>query len=853
MPDAVHPAPLPEQFRAALGLDENLTLAQGLALAEERLNDILQKQEKLPERHPAHPKLKRDRERVEPIVREMQEMVFGLKVDELCDAAEAVLTEKLPKRAVARDYLRRARLEGRALPADSVYLRRIQKLEAKVEADPALSKTVVSAPAPAPVTPTPIVTPVAETPVTPLAQPVVAAPPPKTTTPENPFLRLETFIDEGTELLQQTPPELVRVEACFDNAEREAAGKAVPEKLRNRMQFLRVAIDRVKKDTLRSQVSQALREALDLMAGGPAKVSAAREKLASAAAKLRDAPDTRLQNELERLNRELSKTSVSKEPPSDGPRTKVLNVQLTTRVRFRCKHHNEEKIREVKATEFWIGRGNQSEGPTLDLPEDLRVSRKHARVWSEGGFFWVEDSGSKFGTRLDGIEIKNAGRRLLNPLSKLQVGDTMLTLMEDAAARMPFQPLAHDSARPAPVKIDSTLDASAPIVQSAEGESPEHFLKRQSWLLELHLELAAQHNLSDLLSLILHRAIEAIPNAERGAVLLRARDSDSLLLAAYVSDGEPPVSETLARKALGEAAAFMWRRGFEQNSAESVLRLNIESGIYAPMVRDGKALGLICVDNPRNENAFKAEDLRLLQALAHYGALAVANQQMQDDLRQNAVLLERLLTNFSPKLRNRIVSKARAGQLRPGGERSEVTILFAEMRGFTAATANRDANEVMELLNDYLPALAQVVFKHEGTIDKFTGDGLLAVFGSPEPDPEQHRHALLAACEMQVVAERISERRKKTGQVACSLGVGLHSGQVLHGFLGDAEMLEFTVIGEAVNLGSRYCSTAPAGSVLLSPQVFQHVFHFVRAEPVVVESKHEGKLNAYRVVELKQA
>ena len=369
----------------------------------------------------------------------------------------------------------------------------------------------------------------------------------------------------------------------------------------------------------------------------------------------------------------------------------------------------------------------------------------------------------------------------------------------------------------------------------------------------MHLELAAQRNLPDLFSLILRRAIEAIPGAVRGAVLLRGKEPESLLLTAFVSEGEPPVSDTLARKAMTDGDGFLWKRGSDINPAESVRRLNIESGIYAPMIRENRALGVICVDNPKQDSAFKPEDLRLLQALAQYAEMAVSSQQMQQELRDNAVLLERLLTNFSPKLRNRIVNKARDGRLRPGGERSEVTILFADMRGFTTATASLDADEVMELLNDYLPALAQVVFKHEGTIDKFTGDGLLAVFGSPEADPDQHRHALLAAVEMQAVAKSISDRRARSGAVICSLGIGVHSGEVLHGFLGGAEMLEFTVIGEAVNRASRFCSAAEAGAILLSPEVFNRVFQLVRAESTAIDTKKEGKTNAYRVIELKSA
>ena len=110
----------------------------------------------------------------------------------------------------------------------------------------------------------------------------------------------------------------------------------------------------------------------------------------------------------------------------------------------------------------------------------------------------------------------------------------------------------------------------------------------------------------------------------------------------------------------------------------------------------------------------------------------------------------------------------------------------------------------------------------------------------------------MAAWEMQVVAKAISERRAKAGTIACGLGVGLNSGLVLHGFLGSAEMLEFTVIGEVVNRANRFCTGAEPGGILLSPEIYQHVFQYIRAEPLSIDIKNEGKFNAYRLVELKQ-
>src|SRR6201986_3146545 len=183
--------------------------------------------------------------------------------------------------------------------------------------------------------------------------------------------------------------------------------------------------------------------------------------------------------------------------PGEGS-TKKLTVRLAARVRFRCLHQGRETELEVRATEFAIGRGSGGGDACLDLGNDVRVSRRHAKIWSEGGGFWIEDVASKFGTLLDGREIKGAGRQHLVPLSRVQVGDTTLTLLEDDSARVPFEPLVvKESTLPSAIKIDSSLDAATPIGQSAaKGESAESLLQRQSWLLELHLELAAPRNVS---------------------------------------------------------------------------------------------------------------------------------------------------------------------------------------------------------------------------------------------------------------------------------------------------------------------------------------------------------------------
>jgi adenylate cyclase len=369
---------------------------------------------------------------------------------------------------------------------------------------------------------------------------------------------------------------------------------------------------------------------------------------------------------------------------------------------------------------------------------------------------------------------------------------------------------------------------------------------REALLLELPTVFGEATSLEALLQRVLEKAVKSLPRARRGTILLREReDPFALRLAAYVSDHAPSVSETLARRAMETRSGFLWQRGADADAGPSIRHLRIESGLYAPLVWQQQVLGVICVDNPESAMAFTEEDLKLLLVIAHYAAMSVANQQLQSELRSNTRVLERLLTSFSPRLRERLLQQARQGRLRPGGERTDVSILFTDIRGFTRLAANMDASEVVELLNDYFPVLADAVFQHDGTLDKFVGDAVLAVFGSPIADPQHREKAVRAAFAMQVAIKAVNERRAARKEITCEIGVGVHCGEVIHGFVGANERLDYTVIGDAVNRASRFCSGAAAGEILISEDLYQRVFRQVETVRRTISTKHEGDLTAY--------
>ncbi len=518
-------------------------------------------------------------------------------------------------------------------------------------------------------------------------------------------------------------------------------------------------------------------------------------------------------------------------------------------MRITYAYRDKERVFETEQAQVMLGRA--SESIDLDLTPDLKVSRLHARIWVEDGQHWIEDLNSSRGTKVSGIEIKGRGKWQLRTGDTISIGETTLSVgFPEGVTRRVYElngaaALASEQARSEPyIEITQILDATVHPFTPEEGTAAET-AHRLEVLYDLPLQLAAETRVEALLQTIVDRLVDLIPDAARAALLLRDSSSDALFLKVCHSPDEPAVSETLARRAMAERKGFIWRRSIEGDISGSILQQRIEGGMYAPLLWQGEALGAICVDNQCCDVTFTEESLRLMLVVAQYAAMAVAGHQLQERLQRESAVKANLLRQFSPKTADRLLRHR--GKLRLGGERTEVTILCSDIRGFTNLTKNMEPDDVVEMLNEYFSYLVPIVFAHAGTVDKYIGDAMLAVFGSPEPDPLHHEQAVRAGPAMQAAITKLNAARQARAVPTCDIGIGIHRGDVVQGFIGTADRMEFTVIGDAVNRASRYCAAARGGEVLISPELYESVWRIVKAERTTISTKHEGDFIAYRV------
>jgi adenylate cyclase len=282
-------------------------------------------------------------------------------------------------------------------------------------------------------------------------------------------------------------------------------------------------------------------------------------------------------------------------------------------------------------------------------------------------------------------------------------------------------------------------------------------------------------------------------------------------------DTSRAVPQSIARKAVSEKVAILSDNAGEDQrfGGQSILMQQIRSAICVPLMgSEDKALGVLYLDNVTTTHRFSEEDLEFCVAFAGLAGVAIDNNQFAQRIQRELMTRSNFERFFTPQLAKRIAESAES--IRLGGEKRRIAVLFSDIRNFTAMSENMAPDEIATLMTEYFTEMVDCVFRHDGTLDKFIGDSVMAQWGAPIGSVDDPDKAVLAAIDMMRALQRLNAAWEAAGRRQLQHGIGLNFGDAFAGNIGSERRLEFTVIGDTVNTASRLCSAAGPGEILIS-------------------------------------
>ena len=470
-------------------------------------------------------------------------------------------------------------------------------------------------------------------------------------------------------------------------------------------------------------------------------------------------------------------------------------------------------------------RGGLSLGRSSDndvVLRDFSVSRYHAKVEEENGLFTIFDLESTNGVKINDNFVSSgviaAGDRLTIGSFELLVEDTATDAggLSSATYLRPLSEFNQDyglEGRSSEISRDvggrarvfEILAQVAKVLLQVEELEP---------VLEKVMDLVFEHLLVDRGFIVLFD-----PEGEPKLELYRTRESDA------GEQPEVPISHTILDMVSGQKVAILTHDAQADHRFEagrSVRIHQIRSAMCAPLWHRERVIGVIYVDSPLHVGSFSASDLDLLTALANYAAVAIERARLNESIRRERQARDRLERYHSPAVIEAVLSDS-------GADRTTVTlrdtsILFADIVGFTARCESLPPEDVAAFLNQFFSLAADAVFAYGGTLDKFIGDAVMAFFGAPLPQHDHAERAVRSALKMMQSLEGWNREREKEHLDRIEIRVAINSGPVVVGDIGSAKRVDYTVLGNTVNVSARLEEhVAKPGTVVLGETTHQAV------------------------------
>jgi adenylate cyclase len=450
---------------------------------------------------------------------------------------------------------------------------------------------------------------------------------------------------------------------------------------------------------------------------------------------------------------------------------------------------------------------------------DDSISRQHARLDVRPDVVQLSDLQSRNGTYLAGDQVREITLYGGEPLRFGDVQATVEWRVDAPAVRV----------NPAAMTAEHTMiralgdPPAAAAVAARVVEAPRLI----NLLGEVARTLVATLPLREILNRVIDLLLAHI-TTER-ACLLVADPNTHELTSQIVrrKDGQPTppvdISRTVREMVLKERVAVLTsdvREDPRFDGSQSVILSDVRSLICGPLYAGDELIGLLYVDNPVTRQ-FSEADLELFSAIANYAAVAITQGRLAERLRQESERRERLQRYHSPAIVERIM--AQQGTTRDdvlAAHDREISVLFADLVGFTALAETLPPSEVAAMLNRFFSEMTDAIFAEEGTVDKFIGDAILAVFGAPVDQPDHARRAVRAA---QAMRRAVARLNAAGGSRPLRVRYAINSGVAIAGDVGSARRREYTVLGDVVNTASRIEALAEPDQILVTRATYDRL------------------------------
>jgi adenylate cyclase len=469
---------------------------------------------------------------------------------------------------------------------------------------------------------------------------------------------------------------------------------------------------------------------------------------------------------------------------------------------------------------------------------DRIVSKEHCRITrAPNGSYVLRDVGSLNGSYVNGERVSE---KVLGTGDQITLGNTVLRFedeqdgLQQKNERLRSVTMAGGGVVQSQVR--SRLDATTHFLPAAEIDDVEA-LRNDYEKLRIAHELSQKLNIETNLDQLLQQIVDetfAIIRADRAVILLL--DEHNELVPRYLrtkrEDDSIKLSSSILEEVKNNKKAVLSSDAMVDErfkAAKSIIMQGIRSTMCVPLLYADQLLGAMHMDSMLTTGAFTEKDLQLFQGIANQAAVAIENHRLAKKIEREAATRAEFQRLLSPNLVEQIVSGAL--QLDKAGTKRVVTMLFADIRGFTSMSERTAPEEMVKTLNEYFEMMVDVLFAHGGTLDKYVGDEVIGLFGAPVTLPDAPLRAVRCGLEMQRALGEFNRIRATNGQEPIHVGIGINTGPVIAGAIGSSRTLQYTVIGDPVNLASRLCSVAKAGEVIISEYTMRLVHSDVLLEP----------------------